>query len=37
MHAMINSYVVFDLFYVLVDDGVRVWLGSWEGFKLLAS
>ena len=33
MHATINPYVVFDLLYVFIDDGVRVCVGLWRGFK----
>jgi len=33
MHAMINPSVVFDLFCVFIDDGVRVCVGHWSGFK----
>jgi len=30
MHAMINSYLVLNVY---IDDGVRVWVGHWRGFK----
>ena len=37
MQAMINPCVVFVLFCVFVDDGVRVCVGLWRGFKLSVS
>jgi len=33
MHAMINPYIVFNLFCVCIDDWVRVWVGSWIGLN----
>jgi len=33
MHVMINQYVVFDLFCVFIDGGVRVCVGARRGFK----
>jgi len=34
---MINQYVVFDLFCVFIDGGVRVCVGPWRGFKFSVS
>ena len=31
MHAMINPYVVFNLFCVFIDDEIRVCVGFGEG------
>ena len=33
MHAMMIPYLVFDLFCVFIDDGVRVRVGPWRWFK----
>jgi len=33
MHALTNPYVVIELFCVYIDDGARVWVGPWRGFK----
>ena len=27
----------FDMFYVCIDDGVRVYVGTWRGFKFSVS
>ena len=35
MYAMINPCIVFDLFCVFIDDGVRICVGPWRGFEFL--
>jgi len=37
MHAMINPYMVFDLFCVFIDDEVGVCVSLWRGFKFSVS
>jgi len=37
MHAMINPYVIYDLFCVFIDNGVRVWVRPWREFKFSVS
>ena len=33
MHAMINPYIIFDLFCVFIGDGLEFVWGPWKGFK----
>ena len=33
---MVNPSVLFCLFCVCIDDGVRVWVGPWRGFKFFS-
>jgi len=37
VHTMTNPYVVFDLLCAFIDDGVRVCVGAWSGFKFSVS